>query len=397
MLKEILFSNYKIFKKKQSLKLRPITVVFGKNNSGKSAVLKLPLILKSSVENHSFEVIDASSTGICLEDDLRGLVYGRANKAVSFKFIDSEENALGYSFFVDENKNVKSKIEKWMVADKEINKKIIWENDDRYHDESTNELISDLKFKGIVPSNENLSNFAIPIIDKFNYKIDYISCFRWKPEAFFTEKNLRNLLSSDGREFYRYLIKDNDTLEKTLLQSVSEWYSKTFDGWKVSVNADRSPVYSIEMIHKDLKNNVVNTGIGIAQSLPIVIRACLHCDNPTIIILEEPESHLHPAAHGNLGELIADSVKNDINKTYLIETHSINFIMRLRRMIAEKKLPKESVSLYYVEYDKTDNSSSLISVELDEHGGVSNWPDGVFEETLEESIAICNAQQEYGK
>lgn len=57
---------------------------------------------------------------------------------------------------------------------------------------------------------------------------------------------------------------------------------------------------------------------------------------PTLIVVEEPETHLHPAAHGDLAERFVDSFIEDSNKRYLIETHSQNFVLRLRRLIAEK-------------------------------------------------------------
>lgn len=128
--------------------------------------------------------------------------------------------------------------------------------------------------------------------------------------------------------------------------------------------------------------------------MPIVIRACRTCPEPTLIILEEPETHLHPAAHGNLAQLIAESTKNDSNKSYLIETHSINFIMRIRRMIAEGLLSVADVSMYYIEYDTETSSSNLRLVDVREDGSVSYWPKGVFEETLQETIAIKKAQSQ---
>ena len=71
------------------------------------------------------------------------------------------------------------------------------------------------------------------------------------------------------------------------------------------------------------------------------------CNKETLIIIEEPETHLHPAAHANLGELVCDSVKNDPFKKYLIETHSLNFIMRLRRLIAVSDRLTPSINFQY--------------------------------------------------
>ena len=47
MIDNISFKNYKIFKNEQDLEIKPITVIFGKNNTGKSAVLKLPIFIES--------------------------------------------------------------------------------------------------------------------------------------------------------------------------------------------------------------------------------------------------------------------------------------------------------------------------------------------------------------
>ena len=66
--------------------------------------------------------------------------------------------------------------------------------------------------------------------------------------------------------------------------------------------------------------------MGISQSLPLIIRAFRPSSEESLIIIEEPESHLHPYAHSQLAQLFAESIKEDTNKRYLIETHSQNFI-----------------------------------------------------------------------
>ncbi|MBK9565149.1 MAG: hypothetical protein IPO37_08205 [Saprospiraceae bacterium] len=66
------------------------------------------------------------------------------------------------------------------------------------------------------------------------------------------------------------------------------------------------------------------------------------------MVVEEPETHLHPAAHGDLAERFVDSFIEDSNKRYLIETHSQNFVLRLRRLIAEKKIKPFDIALYYI-------------------------------------------------
>ncbi len=75
--------------------------------------------------------------------------------------------------------------------------------------------------------------------------------------------------------------------------------------------------------------------MGISQVLPLIIRAYKPCEKETCIIIEEPESHLHPYAHAQLAQLYFDSLALDRNKKYLFETHSQNFVLRMRRLVAE--------------------------------------------------------------
>jgi predicted ATPase len=115
-------------------------------------------------------------------------------------------------------------------------------------------------------------------------------------------------------------------------------------------------------------------------------------EEPVLIIMEEPESHLHPAAHGNLAERFVDSYLEDNNKRYLIETHSQNFVLRLRRLVAEGKLKPEELAIYYVDFLEDEYLSELKEIEVDKLGKVNYWPEGIFSETLEETMALRDAQ-----
>ena len=115
-------------------------------------------------------------------------------------------------------------------------------------------------------------------------------------------------------------------------------------------------------------------------------------EEQTLIIIEEPETHLHPAAHGNLAERFVDSFIEDNNRNYIIETHSQNFVLRLRRMVAEGKIKKEDLAIYYIDFNKDENEGILREIMVDDTGGVEWWPSGVFSETSTETRAIYNAQ-----
>ena len=61
-------------------------------------------------------------------------------------------------------------------------------------------------------------------------------------------------------------------------------------------------------------------------------------------------------------------------------------------MIAEGKLNKDSVVIYSIEYEEENNTSTLKKISITDDGAVSYWPENVFSETLDETVAIRTAQ-----
>ena len=130
-----------------------------------------------------------------------------------------------------------------------------------------------------------------------------------------------------------------------------------------------------------------------SQALPIVTRAFYPAERETLIVLEQPELHLHPAAHGELGELFVQSVIDDSNKKYLIETHSQNLILRIRSLVASGHIPSSHVVLYFVDFNHEESMSSLKKINLDEKGNVSFWPEDIFNESFVEARKLSKAQR----
>lgn len=387
------FKNYRIFRTEQELRIRPITIVFGKNNTGKSAILKLPIIVENILGNNSKEVVsDVFGDGPTLFTELRDIVYGKATKAIELGCFNKEYRAsINCSFFVDTTQKPSTRIEKFSISNGEVSHYFQWDVDNYYHIDDAKKTVS-LNFDGIIPIQNNLTPFISETINKLRFKTDYIGSIRIFPQIDMRLQTTIPIASGfSGQHTYQMLISDalGDGL---LAEKVSKWYADNFAGWHLMVDKSRQPVFHIELEKNGLRTNITETGMGIVQSLPIVIRACTPCLIPTLIILEEPETHLHSAAHASLGELIAMSTKEDPNKYYLIETHSKNFILRLRRLIANKQLEIDDVALYYVDFDEQKSSSSLHEIHIDKDGSVDFWPKQMFDESLQETIAIRTIQ-----
>ncbi len=229
----------------------------------------------------------------------------------------------------------------------------------------------------------------------FSLNTDYIGPFRKLPERSYSRYENCGVtkFGIHGENSYSFLIQDSLN-DRSLSNHVSNWYKTNFSGWEVNVNKEKAPFYQIDLQHEgsSVGINIKDVGQGMSQALPLVTRAMMPVEDDTLIILEQPELHLHPAAHGNLAELFVKSVQEDPKKKYLIETHSQNFLLRTRYLVANGILDCDDLKIYSVEFDVETGISHLVSIDVDNEGNVSFWPEGIFNESFEEARNIARMQ-----
>ena len=109
--------------------------------------------------------------------------------------------------------------------------------------------------------------------------------------------------------------------------------------YSIKVKEDGEEYFQIRLVDERKKTNndynIVNVGFGISQILPILVH-CLTSDN-SILSIMEPESHFHPSLQAELGELLADSVKEK-NNQIIVETHSEHIILRILKLNRTKNI-----------------------------------------------------------
>ncbi|WP_395044659.1 DUF3696 domain-containing protein [Flavobacterium sp.] len=387
MVNKIKFKNFKLFKNWQTLDIKPITILIGKNNSGKTAVLKLPTMINESLKGNINEAIKLEFDNIKIGSEYRDLVYNR--KILPGEYLEFEiSNSIDDSTFAELKVNVqlptdilkeKSEIVKWDY----------FENNLKISEKEENS-----EFKGFVRDKNKF--------EYLNLDYDYIKALRTEPEEEYTFKNdeIRNI-GLKGENTYQILINAFNN-QQEIFNSVSNWYKNNFENWSIEIIPHEIPGSSNYKYRFILKNreiegiNIINTGQGITQALPLITRSYMKDEEPVLIIMEEPESHLHPAAHGNLAQRFVESYLEDDNKSYLIETHSKNFILRLQALIADPKVDfsNNDIAIYYVDFIEREQLSVIERLELDEFGEFSKWPEEIFNESYRELLLLKQNQSE---
>lgn len=154
------------------------------------------------------------------------------------------------------------------------------------------------------------------------------------------------------------------------------------DDFKVSAISKQRQEYEVKVRARGSQEwvDLPDVGFGISQVLPVLVQ-CFYAPHGSIIIMEQPEIHLHPSAQAALADVMIDVINSredglDRNIQLIIETHSEHFLRRLQRRIAEDLVLQEKVSAYFANTSKTP--SSLEPLQIDMFGNIQNWPENFF-------------------
>ena len=173
-----------------------------------------------------------------------------------------------------------------------------------------------------------------------------------------------------------------------LVQDTNEWLKRLDIGYELEVKpvgTEAGDLFEVRLIDTRRKEpiNVAlpDVGFGISQLLPFVVQSLV--SEEKIISIEQPEVHVHPKLQADLGDLLAEAIKEPRRNQFIVETHSEHLILRLQRLVREKLLEPEDVSVIYV--SRRPGGAKPQRLHLDEDGYfIDDWPDGFFPERLRE-------------
>jgi hypothetical protein len=224
--------------------------------------------------------------------------------------------------------------------------------------------------------------------------IDYVAPLRAPVPRFSILGDIPPAALSAGGEGLLSALRDEQPIlgDKTLLDLVDRWMRQRFPRIQALrfVRVDRSgAVASLVADERGFKGvNVANMGAGLSQLLPVVAESfALPAEN--VLVVEQPEIHLHPAAQADLGDLFVERVRARGNRQVIIETHSEHLLLRVRRRVAEGRIRPEKVGVLFVE--RPGILPRIRLLDLDDSGHFDEWPDGFFDQGYEDALRLAMA------
>ena len=123
-----------------------------------------------------------------------------------------------------------------------------------------------------------------------------------------------------------------------------------------------------------------NVGFGLSYALPIVVAGLTVPAGP-LLVIENPEAHLHPAGQSAMAEFLTRMAAAGVQ--VIVETHSDHVVNGVRRAVTENVLPSGDVAIYAFAEGGTASR-----IEVTELGTLSAWPEKFFDQLQKDLLAI---------
>lgn len=257
------------------------------------------------------------------------------------------------------------------------------------------------KEKDKLISNEKYRKTAMEFFRSQTKKFQYISAERIGPRDLYESSSIvvedKKQLGLLG-EFAAYYIsvfgleyivaerlRHPSAKSEKLLAQVNAWLTEISPG--VSLKTKYVPevnkvILDYQFDYGNQKTNSFrpkNVGFGISYVLPIVL-ALLTAEEGKIIVIENPESHIHPRGQAELGKLIA--LAANIGAQLFVETHSDHILNGIRVAVKEGNIDKSKVNVMY--FDKTtterEQFTKITQIRVDKNGTLSEYPNRFLDE-----------------
>jgi predicted ATPase len=354
MIEQIKIKNFKCFED-VVIPLKPLTVLSGVNGMGKSSFLQSVLLLRQSLK-YPTQKSSALFNGPLIElgyaDDV--LYEGAQKEEIITLTVTENGEQFHWSFQYEKGKQeLECRENVFLAANSSLLK------DDFYY----------LRAERIGPRNA----FQSSLKEGKNYNAIGNS-----------GEYCASLLAAHERQpiASRSLLHPDEPLNELRTQ-VEAWLSEIGQTPRIHLNEHQS-MDLVNLQFSFLRDGVpsnkyrpTNVGFGLTYSLPVFV-SCLLAKPDSMVLIENPEAHLHPKGQVAMGKFLAMVAASGVQ--VIIETHSDHLLNGIRIATKRRDIQPSDVAFHFFQRNSGAQSTSIISPKINADGRLDCWPEGFFDE-----------------
>ena len=416
MITELSTQNFKSWKDTGKLQIAPLTGFFGANSSGKTSILQTLLMLKQTVERpQDWDGVidfgdDSSLVNLGSFDDLihghshagpLGIsVSWKLSKKLSVKEINGMDS-LSFDLSIYNQQNSVSALQfNYKVGEQNFTAN--WNGRDCSIRGPGIALVQESLFRcyGInstSAANRQLFSLLQTRFENLFRNIRYLGPLREYPRRNYAWQGKHSPgVGQHGEDMVTALFSGRIQL-RAIEEQIPKWLQRLdlIDSYRLNPIAGTERDY--EFLVKKYKDGpevrLTDVGFGVSQVLPVLV-LCYYVPEGSILILEQPEAHLHPKVQSELADLLIEVVKNR-RLQIILESHSEHLLIRLMRRIAEEQISANETAFYFCEMN--EGVSEIERLNVDDYGNITNWPQNFFGDEMGDLAAKTKAEMKRRK
>ena len=385
MLSKVELHSFKCFGQ-LGLPMAPLTLLTGFNASGKSSVLQALALLHQTMSAHEW------STRLMLNgSSVRLGTVGEVSGRRGYKTVIETENHRLYWEFTGERSEMSLAVQQVGIDDN------LWDSP-----EELRYLLPPEHLGLAEVSRQDKDVVTLESVTNSLRRLTYITADRTAPKEMhpLEDQHQFKTVGSQGENTVSLLYRGRDdrVLERLVLSDipplrlpqVEGQMRELFPGFELDLQpaAQRSNYVHLSMRTSNSVDfhSPVHTGFGLTQVLPIVV-AALSADEGDILLVENPEVHLHPAGQALMGQFLAKVALAGVQ--VIMETHSDHILNGVRVAVAAKQLlDAKDVAVHFF----GAAGAGVTEITLNDNGSLSVWPSGFFDQSVEDLATLSRVR-----
>ena len=360
------------------LPLRPLTLLSGTNGSGKSSVIQALALLHQTMHEHEWSpqvMLNGRAVHLGTTADVIDQVNG--HRACEISLHDHDGSSVQWQ--------IEGEPTEMAMAVKRIRAEFV--------DDYRCDADGSVPLHYLLPHDALSSVKAKSLADRLR-QLTYVTAERLGPRETYPLEDPRRkpVVGPQGQHTASVLLTGGETpvlmklaadrVAPTLRHQVEARMQGFFPGCEFAV--EKVPKKNAVTLGLRTSGSMefhrpVHAGFGLMKVLPIVV-AALSAEEDSLLVIENPEVHLHPAGQAHMGEFLAEVAAAGVQ--VILETHSDHVLNGIRRAVKRNVLSPDAAALHFFRprNEKAEDAAQVQSPGLDHDGNIDSWPDGFFDQ-----------------